>query len=92
MRTSIFNPNGCEMSHATMHVPVAYMLSHPTQRKGANLVVVDIAKKTVAYSFKGPNSYTIGTVRRVPKLKDRRGSFFMVDGKRVDLRSGSYVM
>jgi len=78
------------MDQRFFHVPVKYVTAFGTQRnRGADLVIMEIGKRVVAYSFRSGHGCKIGMIRRAPLLSSKRGEYFEVRGKKVFLNKNS---
>lgn len=85
MHHSFHQPNK-EIDPNWLYIPYAYLLSYKTKSKNdTNLVIVEINKSTVIYSFRNNDGCKVGMLRRSKILTKNKRSYFVVEGKKVYL-------
>lgn len=85
MHHSFHQPNK-EIVPNWLYIPYSYLLSYKTKSKNdTNLVIVEINKSTVIYSFRNNDSCKVGMLRRSKILTKNKRSYFMVEGKKFYL-------
>lgn len=83
MQNSFHQPNK-EIDPKWLYIPYAYLLKYKTKSKNdTNLVIVEVNKSTVIYSFRNNDSCKVGMLRRVKILTKNKRSYFLVEGKKI---------
>lgn len=83
-----FNGSGCEHSYGAFHIPLIYYTTYRNKKNNAFLAVMDISKHKVVWAWYHDRNQSskrglVGRHNHTNILRDRRGSYFLVNGNKV---------